>query len=348
MENIFFCSANIKNTFKEWIEGKNYSKIFILCDENTSKYCLTELEFLHNKAFIYKIPSGEGYKNIETTQQIWSAMTARHFDRNALLINLGGGVICDLGGFCAATYKRGIDFVHIPTTLLAQVDASIGGKVGIDFEGYKNQIGVFTLPKAVFIDTIFLETLPERELRAGFAEIIKHCLTADKEMWNEISTLPWKEQDWDTLVQHSVRYKKIIVEKDFQEKNVRKLLNFGHTIGHALESHFLEQKDSLLHGEAIAWGMIGESFIAVQKGFIEKDDLEEIQDYIAGQFGDSKRFLSDKDVEEITQLALQDKKNQSGEIRCTLLSEIGRGIIDVPVAEYELQEALFYLNELNI
>lgn len=347
MENIFFCSANLTNTLKEWLSKQNYSKIFILCDENTSKHCLTALEFLWNKAFVFKIPSGEAYKNIETAQQIWSAMTAQKFDRNALLINLGGGVIGDLGGFCAATYKRGIDFIQIPTTLLAQVDASVGGKVGIDFEGYKNQIGVFSLPKAVFIDTIFLETLPERELRAGFAEIIKHCLIADKEMWNEISTLPWKKQDWDTLVQHSVGYKKIIVEKDFQEKNVRKLLNFGHTVGHALESHFLEQKEALLHGEAVAWGMIAESFIAVQKGFIEKEDLDEIQDYIAGQFADSKIFLSDKDVEEITQLALQDKKNQSGEIRCTLLSEIGRGIIDVPVAEHELQEALFYLNEIH-
>jgi 3-dehydroquinate synthase len=348
VENIFFCSANIESTLKEWLNKQSCSRVFILCDENTAKYCLPKISFLQGKGLIFQIPAGEAYKNLETAQQVWSAMTAQYLDRNALCINLGGGVIGDLGGFCAATYKRGIDFIQIPTTLLAQVDASIGGKVGIDFEGYKNQIGLFASPKAVFIDTNFLETLPEKELLAGFAEIIKHCLIADKEMWDEISTKSWQEQDWQELVKHSVSFKNLIVEKDFQEKGVRKLLNFGHTIGHALESYFLSKNEKLLHGEAVAWGIIAETFLSYQKGFIEKEDLEEIQDFIAFQFKESKKWLSDRDVDEIVMLALQDKKNQNNEIRCTLLSEIGRGIIDVSVEEYELQEAIFYLNEIKI
>ncbi|MCS6796439.1 MAG: 3-dehydroquinate synthase, partial [Raineya sp.] len=184
MENIIFCTDSIQDALKDWLAKQNYSRIFVLCDENTAQYCLPKIDFLQEKAVILKIPAGEKYKNLQTAQQVWSALTAQQLDRNALCINLGGGVIGDLGGFCAATYKRGIDFIQIPTTLLAQVDASIGGKTGIDFEHYKNQIGVFAHPKAIFIDTKFLQTLPEKELRAGFAEIIKHCLIADKEMWD--------------------------------------------------------------------------------------------------------------------------------------------------------------------
>ncbi|GAB4494169.1 MAG: 3-dehydroquinate synthase [Raineya sp.] len=283
---------------------------------------------------------GEEHKNIDTCQLIWKAMTEANIDRKALLVNVGGGVIGDMGGFCAATYKRGIDFVQVPTTLLAQVDASVGGKLGIDFEGYKNQIGVFAQPQAVFIDTQFLNTLPQEQLRSGFAEILKHCLIADKDMWNTlIEKTNWQEQDWQELVRHSVEIKSEIVAKDFEEKSVRKLLNFGHTIGHALESHFLGTKKTLLHGEAVAWGMVAESFISYKKGYLSKIDYEEIATYITEVFS-PKPVWTDSDIEKITQMTTQDKKNEQGKRFFSLLGEIGTGVFGIEVEEYEIYEAL--------
>lgn len=349
MNSIFFCHGTIDTVLREWLDKQDYSNIFVLCDENTAKYCLPKVSFLKDlQGFFFQIPAGEAYKNLKTAQAVWSAMTAQRLDRKALCINLGGGVVSDLGGFCAATYKRGIDFVQIPTTLLSQADASIGGKVGIDFEGYKNQIGVFAEPKAIFIDTNFLDTLPAKEVLSGFVEIIKHCLIADKEMWDELSTKSWHKQNWNELIEHSVNLKKLIVTKDPYEKGIRKLLNFGHTVGHALESFFLQKDEKLLHGEAVAWGIIAETFISYQKGFIQREDLLEIQDYIVFQMGKNPILLSDREIEEVILLTLQDKKSLHNQLRCTLLSEIGRGMIDIPVSPEEVQQALYYINDVRI
>ncbi len=207
-------------------------------------------------------------------------LTEHQFDRHSLLVVLGGGVLGDLGGFCAATYKRGIDFVLMPTTLLSQVDASVGGKLGIDFLQFKNHIGVFCEPVATLICTSFLSTLPERELRSGFAEIIKHCLISDKNMWEVVRTRSLHAQDWAALIPHSVAFKKQVIETDPREKGLRKILNFGHTVGHAVESYFLNSGNRLFHGEAIAVGMIAEACIAESKKLITRTELMEIGSYI--------------------------------------------------------------------
>lgn len=341
---IIFCKNNIERTLYHWVEENQYQKIIIICDENTYQYCLPKLGDIVQNATLVNIPAGEQHKNIETCQKIWHTMTAQNLDRKALCINLGGGVIGDMGGFCAATYKRGINFIQIPTTLLSQVDASVGGKLGIDFEGFKNQIGVFEEPSTVLIDTSFLETLSQREKLSGFAEIIKHCLIADKKMWDKISSTNFENQDIDFLVNHSVAIKSKIVEQDPQEKNIRKLLNFGHTIGHAIESYFLETQKPFLHGEAVAWGMVAESFIAYQLGYLTDKELEKISFFIQNNY--TKSYLEAEMMESIITLTFQDKKNEQGTHKFTLLKSIGNGIFDVNVSISEIKEALYYLNTL--
>ncbi|MFN3315283.1 MAG: 3-dehydroquinate synthase [Raineya sp.] len=340
MKNIFFCHNAIAEEWQNFLQINDYTQIVWLVDTHTKTYCLPLLDAVSSSDLVIEIPAGEIHKNLQTCQTIWQALTQANIDRKALLVNVGGGVIGDMGGFCAATYKRGIDFIQIPTTLLAQVDASVGGKLGIDFENFKNQIGVFALPKAVFIDTQFLETLPENQLRSGFAEIIKHCLIADKDMWNRLLETPrWQDQNWQEMVEHSVEIKYEIVSKDFEEKNIRKLLNFGHTIGHAIETYFLDTKTPLLHGEAVAWGMVAESFISYKKSYLGKIDYEEIKTYIERIFN-PKPALNDVVIEKITELTAQDKKNQEGKRLFTLLNEIGTGIFGIEVDEYEIYEAL--------
>jgi len=340
LKNIFFCHNAIAKTLQEYLQTHDYEQVVWLTDTNTRKHCLPLLEAVSAGDLVIEIPAGEIHKNLQTCQIVWQAMTQANISRKALLANVGGGVVGDLGGFCAATYKRGIDFIQIPTSLLAQVDASVGGKLGIDFEGFKNQIGVFAEPKAVFIDTQFLQTLPENQLRSGFAEIIKHCLIADKDMWNELLEKPhWQENDWQTLVKHSVEIKYEIVSKDFTEKNVRKLLNFGHTIGHALESCFLQTPQTLLHGEAVAWGIVVETYISHKKGYLTKADYEEVKYFIEKVF-QPKLLLNDATIEKIISLTEQDKKNEQGKRLFTLLAEIGVGIFGVEVEEYEIYEAL--------
>ena len=227
-----------------------YSKVAILVDENTKRDCLHKLPKIEN-AIIIEIKSGEEYKNISTCNFIWEQLTINNFDRNSLLINLGGGVIGDMGGFCAATYKRGLDFIHIPTTLLAMVDASVGGKLGIDFKGFKNQIGLFNNPKAVLISPEFLETLAESELKSGFSEVVKHALISDNSLWVKLKNTPFTDFDWGDIIDTNVQIKNKIVLADPFEKGERKKLNFGHTFGHAIESYYLEKGTPISHGEAV-------------------------------------------------------------------------------------------------
>ncbi len=252
--------APISQSLPAFLRANSYTKIQVIVDENTFKYCYPSIKPFLEKHNIIKIKSGESQKNLETCQKIWQAMTDNELDRHSIVINLGGGVIGDMGGFCASTYKRGIDFIQIPTTLLSQVDASVGGKLGIDFQGLKNHIGVFQIPNAVLIDADFLKTLSYNELRSGFAEVIKHCLIMDGKKWDEIRRKDFEEQELEDLIAHSVNIKQHIVEADPTEKGLRKILNFGHTLGHAIETYFLgKPKLHLLHGEAIAAGMICEA-----------------------------------------------------------------------------------------
>lgn len=336
-----YINSAIDALFPPFIENKNYSQVAVLVDDKTKRHCYPFLKPLLPKHLLITIKSGEENKGLDTCSHIWQQLTDKQFDRKGLVINLGGGVIGDMGGFCAATYKRGIDFIQVPTTLLAQVDASVGGKLGIDFNGFKNHIGVFKEPAAVLIATDFLKTLPYSEVRSGFAEIIKHCLIADAAMWEKIRKRDLEQQKWDELVPHSVRIKSEVVDQDPTEKGLRKILNFGHTLGHAIESFYLAQpRRKLLHGEAIAAGMVAEAFISCQRNLLTEKELEHIEEFIYAIYGKVK--IKDADMDAILPLMLQDKKNLKGIIQCVLLEKIGKPVYDQQISMKEAREALEY------
>jgi 3-dehydroquinate synthase len=331
----------MKNDLQQVMTKKNYSKLVVLVDSNTRKACYPKFNFDLPAHHVIEIPAGEEHKNLATCELVWRQLTDLNTDRKALLIVLGGGVPGDLGGFCAATYKRGIDFILLPTTLLSQVDASVGGKLGIDFHGFKNHIGVFQEPVATIIDTRFLETLSTAELRSGFAEVIKHCLLSDKSMWDVIRKKKLTEQDWAALVSHSVAFKASVTQADPKESGLRKILNFGHTIGHALESYFLNTPNRLLHGEAIAIGMIAESWIAQQKNLLTLDELTQIQSCIISLYG---KVNLPVDKAAIISLALQDKKNVGDKILIAVPNGIGSHVWDIETGESEIIEALNFMS----
>lgn len=295
-----------------------YSRIAILVDNNTKRYCLPLFleQYNLNNPLIIEISSGEEHKNLASCQHIWNALTTAAFDRKSLLINLGGGVIGDMGGFAASTYKRGIDFIQVPTTLLAMVDASVGGKLGIDFNGLKNQIGLFKNPQAVLIDIQFLNSLPHEQLLSGFAEVVKHALIADKNYWKIILETPIEKHDWKSIIYQSINIKNKIVSEDPMELGARKQLNFGHTYGHAIESHYLSENKAVLHGEAIALGMLLESRLSP----ITAAEQKEIEGFITSTF--KLPVLSDKNV--LIKWMLNDKKNSKGRINFSLLNQIGQ------------------------
>lgn len=310
------------------LQNNNYSSIFIIVDTNTNEFCLPKfLPLLETEVAIeiIEFEAGEENKNIETCVQIWNVLTELGADRKSLVINLGGGVVTDLGGFVASTFKRGIDFIHIPTTLLSMVDASVGGKNGVDLGNLKNQIGVINVPLMVLIDTQYLETVPQIEMRSGLAEMLKHGLIYDRAYWNQFLDLAAIDYaDFDALIYRSVEIKNEIVTQDPTEKNIRKALNFGHTLGHAIESYFLEstEKTTLLHGEAIAVGMILESFIAMKKGLLTKEDYIEIKNCIQSIY--DAIVFDEKDIDPILALLIHDKKNEYGTIQFALIEGIGR------------------------
>ena len=286
---------------------------------------------------------GEEHKNLTTCSKVWESLTNLNFDRNSLIINLGGGVICDLGGFIAATYKRGIDFINIPTTLLSQVDASIGGKLGIDFNNYKNHIGVFEEPNTIIIDTKFLSTLSKRELKSGFAEIIKHCLIKDSSKFDEISNnLDWEKNNWNDLVYHSIDIKLQVVKLDLKEGGIRKILNYGHTLGHAIETTYMSKKNKLLHGEAISIGMICEAYISFYFNKLTKDELNKISNFINQIYNLQKIDY----FEEIIKHTFQDKKNVNQKIRTCVLNGIGNCEYDIEINPNLILDSLEYYNKI--
>ena len=335
--------APIATSLTGFLQETDYSKIMVIADSNTKKYCYDPIKGNLPKHFAVSVSDGEAHKTLATCEKIWAAMTRAELDRHALVLNIGGGVVGDMGGFCAAVYKRGIDFIQIPTTLLSQVDASVGGKLGIDFQGFKNHLGVFTQPKRVLIDPVFLQTLPARELRSGFAEVVKHCLIADAAKWDEIRTRDLAEQNWPDLIAHSVAIKQQVVAQDPTEKGLRKILNFGHTLGHAVETHFLGKppKQRLLHGEAIAAGMVMEGYLAFQKKMIDRETLEQIEEFVFSVFGKAEIQRSDMDA--IVSLTRQDKKNRGREVRFSMLTGAGSCAYDVVVSPNAMHKALqFY------
>lgn len=315
--------------------------IFLLMDDNTKKSCSHFLIPHMSQYNQYTVPPGEKYKTLQTCSAIWSAMTHSCLDRYSSVINLGGGVICDIGGFCASTFKRGIRFIHCPTTLLAQVDACIGGKLGIDFEGYKNQIGIFREPDYVIISKCFLETLPKSELRNGYAEMTKHALLAGGELWDMQKTIDVRDIPTIKVIEKSLEFKLSIVSQDQKEKDVRKKLNFGHTIGHALEGVFLNSDlPSLSHGEAVAAGMVAEAYLSRQELGLPQSDLNDICTYIIDHFPPIN--LDSVNKTSFARALIQDKKNRFGVIRAALLKRIGHCVVDVPLTLDSCWEALLY------
>ncbi len=327
-----------------FFQNHHYSRVAILMDDNTAIHCYPMIREVLPDHIVIHIDSGEEQKNIDSCQLIWQALTDNTFDRKSLFINLGGGVIGDMGGFCAATYKRGIDFINIPTTLLAQVDASIGGKLGIDFQNFKNHIGVFQNPKVVFLYSKFFETLHARELRSGFAEIIKHCLISDGEKFDDIINIPYNKLDWHELTSHSVAIKEKVVIEDPTEQGLRKILNFGHTIGHSIESYFLNKPNSkLYHGEAIAIGMICEAFLSTKKLTLKESELEIICNYILKIYK-SNQISADK-IEGIIDLTRHDKKNEGDKINCSLLRSIGDCAFNIEINDHDIEASIAYFNQ---
>lgn len=315
----------------KFISKNNYSSIFILTDEHTNELCLPKL--LSHLATdltieIIEIEAGEGIKNITTCAELWSVLSDLGADRKTVLLNLGGGVVTDIGGFVASTFKRGIDFINIPTTLLGMVDASIGGKNGVDLGNLKNQIGTITVPKLLVIDSSYLETLSPQEIKSGLAEMLKHGLIYDKKYWNTFATAIKKDakkidfENFDNLIYRSVEIKNEIVKQDPTENGIRKALNFGHTLGHAIESHFLETKNALLHGEAIAIGMILESYIAKEKKLLSSEEYNEIKNILKSIYKEHQ-FI-ETDINSIIDLLIHDKKNEYGKVQFVLIDKIGK------------------------
>jgi 3-dehydroquinate synthase len=325
------------------ITASKYSSVFVIVDSHSNEYCVPH--FLPYLAVeipieIVEFESGETSKNIETCVQIWNVLTELAADRKSLIINLGGGVVTDLGGFVASTFKRGIDFIHIPTTLLAMVDASVGGKNGVDLGNLKNQVGVINVPVMVLIDTTYLQTLPQNEMRSGLAEMLKHGLIQDKVYWEQFLDLSSIDfADFDALIYTSIEIKNTIVMQDPTENGIRKALNFGHTLGHAIESWFLENenKTTLLHGEAIAVGMVLESYISMRKNLLSALEYEQIKKTISGIF--VPIVFEENDLQPILELLIHDKKNEYGTVQFALLDGIGNIKINQTVENKLIEEA---------
>lgn len=332
----------------QFITDLKPTQLLILVDENTHEHCLpillgnleTELSFE-----IIEIEAGEEMKNLETAAQLWEILTEFETDRKALIINLGGGVITDMGGFIASTYKRGISFINIPTTLLGMCDASIGGKTGIDHQFLKNIIGTFAQPQQIFVFPEFLETLPFEELRSGFAEMLKHGLITDEKHWNDlISIKELTPENIFPFIERSMKIKQNVVELDFTEQNIRKTLNFGHTIGHSLESLFLLKGQPIMHGEAVALGMICETRISFLQNLISEETADEIVSNIQKFYPHLN--ISEFSLDEIEHLMKNDKKNSAGNINFSLITRVGSSSFNCSVTLENIKSSLLYYQNL--
>ncbi|MCL6220190.1 3-dehydroquinate synthase [Zunongwangia pacifica] len=333
----------------EYLLEQKPSKIFILVDTNTHELCLpaflpkitTEIAIE-----IIEIEAGEPFKNLDTCMGVWQTMSDLEGDRKSLMINLGGGVVTDLGGFVASTFKRGITYINVPTTLLSMVDASVGGKTGVDLGNLKNQIGVISNAEMVIVDSDYLATLPSEEMRSGLAEILKHGLIADEAYWEKVGKLSELTlNDLDDIIRVSVAIKAKVVSEDPYENGLRKTLNYGHTLGHAIESYCLThtQKKTLLHGEAVALGIILATYISKELKDFPTEKLDNITRRIVELYG--KVEFSKEDIDAIIDLMKYDKKNEAGKINFVLLKDIGETEIDCQVPNNIIFDAFeFYQN----
>jgi len=341
-----YFNADCYTAINTHLLANNYSTLYIIVDTHTIELCypnfiakiITEIPIE-----IIQIEAGEEHKNLETCAGVWNALSELNADRKCLIINIGGGVVTDLGGFIASTFKRGVNYINVPTSLLAMVDASVGGKTGVDLGSLKNQIGVINTAEMVLIDTEFLTTLPANEMRSGLAEILKHGLIADANYWSKTSNIAQLTTDHlDAIIYESVVIKNNIVTQDPFENGLRKSLNFGHTLGHAIESYFLENenKNTLLHGEAVAIGMILACYLSTKLTHFSASDCETVKKVIFNLF--DKIEFHKKDIVSIIELLKYDKKNSFGNINFVLLEAIGTPKMDCIVPNALILEAFEY------
>lgn len=346
---------NLMTEIATAISECEHDRVFVLTDETTARHCWPQLRDKPalRDAHLITIPATDAHKDLTSLSLVWQALQQGGATRHSCLINLGGGMVTDLGGFAASTFKRGIDFINIPTTLLAMVDASVGGKTGINFGGLKNELGVFSEAHSVILDTHFLQTLDRENLLSGYAEMLKHGLISDEAHWAELLQTDASQPDLDhlqALLKRSVTIKQHFVEQDPTERGLRKALNFGHTVGHAFESFSLkasrhegQPQGSLLHGYAVAFGMICELYLsAIRMGF-PTDKLRQTVAYIREHYGHYDILCSHYD--ELIELMRHDKKNTAGRINFTLLSDIGQLHINQTVTDDQIREALDFFRE---
>ena len=340
-------SEHLAETLGKALDKCAYDKLFVLTDEHTRELCLPLVDTcLPTGRELITIAPGDCHKNLETLAYVWNELSNRKGTRRSLMLNLGGGMVTDLGGFAAATFKRGITYINIPTTLLAMVDASAGGKTGINFNGLKNEIGAFSPARFVLLDTEFLRSLDDENIRSGYAEMLKHGLISDTEHWAELLNFDPARPDYDalrSLVSRSVSIKERIVEQDPREKGIRKALNFGHTAGHAFESLALEQGRPRLHGYAVAWGIVCELYLSCLRTGFPKDKLRQTVQFIKETYG---TFDFDcKQYDRLYEFMTHDKKNESDAVNFTLLADVGDIRINQTAGREEIFEMLDFYRE---
>ena len=337
-------SENLAQSLTAAMAEIAYDRLFVLCDETTRQLCLPVIEGFIRDYKVITIGAGDTNKTLESLSHVWSELQQGGATRHSLMLNLGGGMVTDLGGFAASTFKRGIHFINIPTTLLAMVDASVGGKTGINFGGLKNEIGVFRNADSVILDTIFLRTMDRENLLSGYAEMLKHGLISNEETWAELMNLECRvdQAEFAAALRESVAVKQRIVLEDPTEKGIRKALNLGHTIGHAFES-FAMKRQPVLHGYAVAWGIIVELYLSAAKTGFPTDRLRQTVQFIREHYG-SLSFTC-KDYPELIELMHHDKKNTGNTINFTLLGGIGDIRINQTATEEEICEALDFYRE---
>ena len=347
MESRIIISKDIEQQLSCALNSCACDKLFVLMDKTTYALCWPKLEKMLQsyKPILITIEATDTHKDIDSLMKVWKILSDKCGTRQSCLLNLGGGMVTDLGGFAASTFKRGINFINIPTTLLAMVDASVGGKTGINFNGLKNEIGVFNGSRFVLIDTLFLKTLDAKNLYSGYAEMLKHGLISDEKMWKELISFSLFSPDFEQLqrmVSESIQVKEKIVEQDPHEQNIRKALNFGHTFGHAFESWSLSRKP-ILHGYAVAYGMICELYLSCIKSGFPTEKMRTTVRFIREYFGYLP--IACDDYDELIMLMTHDKKNRNGIINFTLLGEIGDIHINQTATKDEIEETLDFFRE---
>ena len=346
MQKVVYAQSLVDDLRKTLGELAKPDTIVWLFDSNTHQLCAPQLREVSKGQLELIVEAGEAHKDLQSLYDVWSGMQAVSATRHSLLVNVGGGMLTDLGGFAAATYKRGIHFVNVPTTLLAMVDAAVGGKTGVNFGGLKNEIGAFHEADVVFICTDLLRTLDMPNLVSGYAEMLKHSLLSNRAMWERHLQFPLYNPDFvelQEMVRESIAFKQSIVTQDPHEKGLRKALNLGHTIGHSLESVLLHKETPVLHGYAVAWGLLGELYLSVVQKKFPLEVLRKTTQFVVAHYG--RPNISCKDYDSLLKCMRHDKKNRGHQINFTLLSDIGQLSLDEEASDELIKEALDFIRE---